>query len=180
MNPLLLDDHGVDNIISYLCDTLEWVRRDFKGRVIVVGPMPRYLAQCCDNPDHHFPDHPVFQTTLEYYNMLNAFLAQNHQLRSAHDFEFCCYADIFSEPFNESFLSDNVHLTTSCNQEYAAFLSNIFDWKQKPYKTLLASNSFLIWSEATFDQFARSNSGKNKDKENFDTFLDEATRSSSS
>ena len=175
VKPVLLDDNGVDNVISYLMDTLEWVRREFKGRLIVVGPMPRYLAECCSNPDHHFVNHPVFETTLEYFNMLNAFIAQNHNLRSSFDFEFASYGDIFSEPFNASFLKDNVHLNTSCNQEYAVFISNLDSWKQKPYKTLLASKSFLTWSEATFDQFARSNAGR----DTFDTFLDETTRSSS-
>ena len=58
--------------------------------------MPRYLEECCSNSDHYFLEHSVFENILEYYNMLNAFLAQNHQLRSAFDFELVCYGDIFS------------------------------------------------------------------------------------
>ena len=153
VKPSLLNDCGVDSVVEYLKDALTWVRRNFKGRVIVVGPMPRYLSRCCDLNDHHFENHPIFSSITEYYHMLNVFLAKHNELRSAHDFDFLSFHEIFSEPFDSTFLRDSVHLTEDRSNEYAGFLANILEWKPKKFKTLKAATSFLTWSEMTFDKF---------------------------
>ena len=90
---------------------------------------------------------------MEYYHMLNIFLSKHSELRSAHDFDFCSFNDIFSEPFNASFLRDSVHLVEDRTGEYAGFLSNIVDWKPRKVRTLVAANSFLTWTEMIMNNF---------------------------
>ena len=153
VNPAMLNDDGVENVMDFLKDTLKWIRRNYSGRIVVVGPMPRYLEKCCDLNSHQFPNHPIFSSTLEYYHMLNLFISKSHELRSAYDFDFCAFHDIFSEPFGPHFLRDSVHLFEDRTGEYAGFLSNIVDWKPRKVKPLVAANSFLTWSEMTFSNF---------------------------
>ena len=170
--PNLLNDSGVENVVQFLSDTLTWVTKSFKGRVIVVGPMPRYLDSCCENPDHQFPDHTLFTSTMEYYLLLNTFLAKHPDLRSKFEFDFCTYNDIFSEPFDSSFLCDSVHLVKDRSDEYAGFLCNIIDWKPKSSKNLSVSTSFLTWSESVIDQFHRVN----KPYDEYSLYLAELTK----
>ena len=153
VQPRFLNDTEVEALINSLISHLNVIRKSYKGRVVVVGPLPRYLNACCDDEEHQFVEGPIFSDILQYYILLNRFIAIHMKLR-AHDFDFCTYHEVFADPFGPNNLKDGVHLIEAAKQEFGAFLAEIESWTQKPFVSLTSANpSFSTWAEAMVARF---------------------------
>ena len=145
--PKLLDDQGVNDLVAKIGSIVQKIRKVFDGRVVLIGPIPRLLENCCTNKAHHFSDNPLFNTTLQYAFLLNKFLAVHHGM-NLNNFDFITYDTIFGNIFNELDLVDGVHLTADKNAEFANFIAGVTTLQVKrPKYTFNPNPSFLTWVE---------------------------------
>ena len=75
--PSYLDDQGASILLGGFSGLIREVSRKFKGKIVVAGPFPRHLADCCNLAEHKIPRSSVFKHPLHYYDMWNRFLSLN-------------------------------------------------------------------------------------------------------
>ena len=145
--PKLLDDQGVNDMVAKIGCLVQKIRKVFDGRIVLIGPLPRMIAQCCQNKAHQFQSNPLFNTNLQYAFLLNKFLAVHYGMNLS-NFDFVTYDMIFGNIFNEMDLKDGVHLTKEKNIIFAEYIARIPAIQVKKSKHTFNPNpSFLTWVE---------------------------------
>ena len=109
-NPTYLDDQGARIILGGFSAMVKEVARSFKGKVAVVGPFPRHLADCCNKADHRVMRSTVFRHPLHYFDLWNRFLFAHPRFRMADNVVFVPFWRLFGERFYNRWLRDGVHL----------------------------------------------------------------------
>ena len=123
--PRYHSDATAAKLVDNICLTLGKVHEVFKGRVKVVGPLPRHLKRCCKSPAHTLEKSPIFKSTLHYAEIWNKFLMVHPKLRVFPNTEFVDFESIFGDVFQNKWLRDGVHLTSDSNQMLADFVSTL-------------------------------------------------------
>jgi hypothetical protein len=151
--PNYLNDNEVDSLISKTVGLLAKISQNFKGKIKLVGPFPRFTDPCCANPLHSLPASGIFQDTLQYTLALNQFLAKHLRLR-LENVEFIPFTSIFGSKLARNFTTDGVHLNTNQSRVAAAFMSSILVRKEvggcPPFSQ--GAPSFLTWSEISLSK----------------------------
>ena len=125
LHPEILDDEDVNGLFNKTSTLVHKIQETFKGKIKILGPFPRHLEPCCNDPKHKLPMGNIpIQSTLDYFFKLNNFLAK-HQKMVFTSTEFIPFYRIFGAKIPSPFTTDGVHLTPPCNKSYANFLSSI-------------------------------------------------------
>ena len=150
--PRVLDDAAVNSLIDKIISTVATVRKTFKGTIKVIGPTPRLLSECCDDPSHLFSPPLPFNASphnpaIAYYAALNQFLVCHPKL-AAMTAEIIPYQIIWlNKPgFDESCLKDNLHLGEEANKHLSTFLARLPQWRTKSYKLMDLDSAFRTWT----------------------------------
>ena len=143
--PEILQDHEIEELIECIIRLQAKVRKVFKGQIKIIGPFPRIMTKCCNNRDHEVRTHAPFKTVKDYIFQLNHYLAINPRL-NIFDVEFIPVQQIFPD-FDETYLSDNIHLTEEKNEIFAEFLNIIIGRKKAVYNHLPVDHpGFYAWA----------------------------------
>ena len=124
INPQLLNDTEINELIKVLRELYTKLRVGFKGKIKLLGPFPRFASPCCPSPSHSIPLSFPFTSTTDYILHLNKFLALHPSLRFQ-NFEFIPPNAIFGQTLPVPFTHDRVHLTPSASNTLSSFLKNI-------------------------------------------------------
>ena len=146
--PEILQDHEIDELIECIIRLQAKIRKVFKGQIKIIGPFPRILSKCCNNREHAVKTYAPFRDVKDYIFSLNHYLATNPRL-NVFDVEFIPVQLIFPD-FDETYLSDNIHLTEDKNEMFAEFLNAIIGRKKAAFNLLPADHpSFYTWASTS-------------------------------
>ena len=102
------------------------VRKRFQGTIILLGPMPRHMEECCDDQSHKIKDHIGIEVDMVKY--VNAFSCHlKNSLNLPHDCYYVDYRQIFGDSFSHESLDDGVHLESKHNDKLAHALLKGYD-----------------------------------------------------
>ena len=109
-NPSLLTDEEFDLALSDTNKVLDAIFSTFQGRVVVLGPFPRLLRDCCNTKAHQLRDERGKRVDMLVYT--EAFSSLCHRgLDLVDNSTFVNFKEVFAgQKFNVSMLKDNVHL----------------------------------------------------------------------
>ena len=150
-NPKYMTDAGINKVIDNLHNLLTRVKDTFDGRIVVLGPIPRLLEDCCDNTNHHFTKHPIFLDSLQYCFFYSRFMARHPKLNLDNVF-FISY-DTYLPRFDEGYLKDGVHLKDKYSDNLATFICTLpkRDITKTP-PTVNPNPSWYTWVEGVKNQ----------------------------
>ena len=101
------------------------VKKRFAGSIIVLGPTPRHLLDCCEDPTHKIKDEiSVDVDMLTYTNTVSAMLKR--ALPLPQDTFYVDYRQIFTT-FTHDSLDDGVHLEDGHSKRFAHALLKGYD-----------------------------------------------------
>ena len=149
--PSYLDDQGASILLGGFSGLIREVSRKFKGKIVVAGPFPRHLADCCNLAEHKIPRSSVFKHPLHYCDMWNRFLFAQPKLRVSENVAFVPFWRIFGERFYNRWLRDGVHLVGDLNVQlakvFATFPSRFSALQaDRPQPLPVADLSFCTWT----------------------------------
>jgi len=55
LHPEILDDEDVNGLINKTSTLVHKIQETFKGKIKILGPFPRHLELCCNDPKHKLP-----------------------------------------------------------------------------------------------------------------------------
>ena len=108
LHPNLLNDQEFFNLSYDFNTMMEVINGLFKGRVVVMGPMPRALADCCGQPSHWIRDERDQTVDMEKY----VDIFSDHIFRATRMFDrmtYVNYRTYLGKPFLAAMITDNVH-----------------------------------------------------------------------
>ena len=151
LHPKILEDNEVAAIVDKIIDVVNLVRKTYKGKLKVVGPLPRLVGECCKDHDHRLtppfpftasPEDPV----ISYYAALNQYLVCHPKLATI-GAEIVPYQLIWMNKggFGERSLRDNLHLKDEALKIFADFIIQLTAWKEKSYKLMDYDAAFRTW-----------------------------------
>ena len=160
-NPEILGDHEIQTVVDCILMIQAKIRKVFKGHIKIIGPFPRILSQCCNDREHVIKLSAPFTSVSEYFFALNHYLAIHPKL-DVYGVEFIPVQLIFPE-FDESYLSDNIHLSEQKNDLFAEFLNTLTTRPRTSFNTLPYDHpDFYTWAATmrkgtTFQQAIKVN-----------------------
>ena len=111
-NPALLSG---DDFNLLMADSMHLV----KGTIIILGPLPRHLEECCDDPFHKIKDEiGVEVDMLKYTNTFSSQLKRVLPLPNCNDTLYVDYRQVFGDSFCAGSLEDGVHLVESMSKNW--------------------------------------------------------------
>ena len=135
LHPNLLNDQEMYNLCWDFNNILENINSMFCGRVVVMGPMPRSLDDCCSQPTHWIRDDNNDKINMEAY--VEVFT--DHVFRASRMYErfsFVGYKQYIGKEFIPAMITDNVHWSETTKKElvnyFLMFLDNKSDGSPKP------------------------------------------------
>ena len=147
--PNFLNDIEINFLISRVEKLLKDAKRDFEGKIFLLGPFPRFLVPCCPDPTHSFPSSEIFPNNLSYCNLFNGFLARHPALR-LENVSFIHYEAIFGKDIPCLLTYDGVHLTWKNNSHFAKLLYKMIKRGNLKSPSVLPGNNL---SFSTFRSF---------------------------
>ena len=121
INPSLLSEEDFNLLVADAAHIISTIRKKFHGHISILGPTPRHLEQCCDEPDHVIKDSTGNKVNmLTYTNIFSDSIALSLNLPA--DTEYVDYRQIFGNNFDTNHLHDGVHLQDDENKKLAQFL----------------------------------------------------------
>ena len=97
------------------------IDRLFKGRVVIMRPMPRHMGDCCYQPSHWIRDEEDKKVDMAVYtDILSA-----HLFRASEIYPRASYVDYkkyLGKPFIPAMLDDNVHWSEITMKELANYV----------------------------------------------------------
>ena len=137
--PGIPSDEDVGLLILDLGRVIRSLLDCFPGRIYLLGPTPRHLTPCCNNPDHAVKGlDGLTLDMMAYTKIFSNYIQASHgivQERVA----FVHHQEMFRGNFLASFLTDGVHLNDAANIIMADFMLSLLESKRK-YKPLNLSN----------------------------------------
>ena len=120
-DPRFLSTGEFNILVADAMHVINAVKKRFKGSIVVIGPTPRHLVQCCDISEHHLKDElGIKADMLRYCEVFSDQLRRNLPLSA--DSYFVDFRQIFGNDFSTNSLYDHVHLDEIPNRTYANFL----------------------------------------------------------
>ena len=119
--PAMLSDQQMNCLCNDTIEILDWVSKNFRGKVILCGPPPRYLVPCCVEKSHTLRDAYNQAVDMEKYtNVFNNYVKEWMSLPK--NCEFYDYRAILSGPLTKDDFTDRVHFTTPIKEKFASFI----------------------------------------------------------
>ena len=108
-NPTILTGEAYNLLVADTMHMVNAVRKRFNGSIFVLGPIPRHLEDCCDDPTHVIKDEiGVKVNMLKYTNVFSAQLKRDLTLPA--DTFYVDYRQVFGDALDNGALEDGVHL----------------------------------------------------------------------
>ena len=106
---------------------LDAIHPAFSGQVIVLGPMPRLLRDCCGTKSHHLRDERGKRVDmLQYVDSFSSLSKRGLDLPE--NSTFVGYKEVFAgRKFNVSMLKDQIHPKTDTINRVAAYCMTWLD-----------------------------------------------------
>ena len=128
-NPRMLTDQEFEETVVDLNNALTNIKTTFQGRVVVMGPYPRHLKDCCVQPSHWIRDDEKKKVDMVTYTDVFTDMVY----RSANfpkGFFFAGYKEVLGKKFTIDMLEDRVHLK---QQYYKQAANYCFQWLNKKH-----------------------------------------------
>ena len=120
-NPKMLTDAQAKALVKDVQRMVDLIRSLFKGKIVILGPAPRHLTDCCGQLKHHLLDVEGDQVDMvKYTNGLSEYLSK--ALFLPVNTELVCYREQFSGEFVEELLTDGVHLHKDAENMLSSFI----------------------------------------------------------
>ena len=152
-HPRLLTDKEANLLVKDVTTVVEKLRDvGFSGKVLIIGPTPRHIEECCKQRQHSIRDAGGKEVAmLLYTNVLNEFLGKAINLPA--NVEFIPYNVVFGDNFGPGDLSDGVHLKEGGEMTLANFifqsLSRPVTGEQRPLANRLPLSAMLAKEKVT-------------------------------
>ena len=121
-HPEMLTTPEVDALVKeaeLIVDTIRQV--GFNGKVLVLGPTPRHVEECCKQAQHILKDADGKKVDWKLYtDLFNEYVEKAIKLPA--NVEFIPYQKIFGGGFDNSYLKDGVHLDKDADKALASFI----------------------------------------------------------
>ena len=147
--PGIPSDEDVGLLILDLGRVIRSLLDCFPGSIFLLGPMPRYLTPCCNNPDHAVKGLDCLTLDMMAYTKIFSNNMQASQGIVQDQVLFVHYQEMYRDNFLASFLTDGVHLNDSANTIMSDFMLSLLESKRK-YKPLYLFN--LLFSDFLVEQ----------------------------
>ena len=134
LNPAILSDQDMDNLVYNIDKLITQINYHFKGRIFLVGAFPRHLQACCGLQAHAILDKfNQFISMVGYTKLFNTYL--QHCLELPEGTEFLDFQSIIGyNTFSSRSLVDGVHLTNNLNKSCANFFVGALQRKPRARK----------------------------------------------
>ena len=121
VHPNLLNDQEFYNLAYDFNTVLSTINSLFKGRVVVMGPMPRHLSDCCGQPSHWIRDEEDKRVDMVKYT--GALAEHIHRASEMYPrFTYVKYQSYLGKPFIPAMIDDNVHWSETTRKELANYV----------------------------------------------------------
>ena len=152
LHPKILEDSDVSALVDKIIAVVGVVRKTYAGTLKIIGPFPRLVGECCEDPEHRLsPPFPFSASPLNaitsYYAAVNQYLVCHPKLAGL-DAEIIPYQLIWYKKggFGLRSLRDNLHLKEEATKIFADFLVKLPAWKTKSYKLMELDSAFKTWA----------------------------------
>ena len=126
-NPEMLTTREADALIKeveLMVDTMRQV--GFNGKVLILGPAPRHLEDCCKQAQHYLKDAEGKKVDWKIYtDTLTEYISKAINLPE--NVEFIAYQTVFGSGFNAGYLKDGVHLDIDADKALVSFIFRGFE-----------------------------------------------------
>ena len=148
VNPRILSDVAMDTLLSDAQEVITWAVDNFKGKILLAGPMPRYITPCCAENTHVIKDaynQPV--DMVKYTNAMSQHL--KNSLDIPNRVEFVDYRHtIKAGDCDKNMCPDRVHVSPNHQKKIVSFIVNslakpICPPPQKPHYTATFSDALM-------------------------------------
>ncbi len=148
-NPKFLTDQQINSLIVETCNLISEIQLNFKGKIKLFGPLPRFSRNCCSTPHHLITPPFPFDSTGEYILFINKFMAF-HPLLRIDKVEFIPPSAIFGRALPVPFSNDLVHPTAAATNTLSSYLRTIGIKRvtSLPVINKKESESFYSWVSA--------------------------------
>ena len=124
--PSMLSDVQAVALVRDVSNMLNTLRTMFSGKIIVLGPTPRHLSECCGQSKHKILDKDGEVVDMcKYTDAVTDYC--NKALALPSNVEFIGYKEQFGGEFNESFLGDGVHLDKDAKMNLSCFVMSLLE-----------------------------------------------------
>ena len=148
VNPKILSDVEMDTLLSDSQEIISWAIKNFKGKILLAGPLPRYITPCCAENSHMIKDaynQPV--DMVKYSNAMSQHIKNSLDLPPR--VEFVDYRHtIKAGDADKNLCPDKVHLSPSHQKKIVSFIVNslskpVSPSPPKPHYTSTFSDALL-------------------------------------
>ena len=116
-NPALLSGEEFNLLVADTMHVVNAVKKRFNGSILVLGPIPRHLLDCCDDDSHKIKDEiGVEVDMIKYTDTISSQFKRALPLPA--DTFYVDYQQIFST-FDSKSLEDGVHLEEGQSKKLA-------------------------------------------------------------
>ena len=125
-NPKMLTDDQAKLLAKDVERVLQIVRTNFAGKIVVFGPTPRHIIECCPQLRHSILDAEGNKLDMvKYTNGVTEFL--QHSLNFPANSEFAGYREQLGGEFVAEMLVDGVHLDETIIPTMSGFIMELLE-----------------------------------------------------
>ena len=148
VHPKILSDSEMETLLNDTREILEWATKNFPGKILLCGPMPRYITPCCAENAHIIKD--AYNQPVNMKNYTNAMSTHlKNSLSLPPRVEFLDYRQTISGEADNSFCPDKVHVSVSHQKKIVDFFVNTLSKKSS---TNTATPTHTLDYQLTFSQ----------------------------
>ena len=120
-NPALLTDAQAVALVRDVTNMLNTIRAMFAGKILILGPAPRHLTECCGQAKHKILDaEGEVVDMVKYTDAMTEYLGMAMALPE--NVEFVGYNEQFSGNFSPELLTDGVHIGEDAKSTLCGFI----------------------------------------------------------
>ena len=127
-HPKLLSDQQASDLVKDITTMLAYIRGNFAGKVIILGPTPRHLVECCTQAKHKILDVEGEKADMiKYTDAVTDFISKALTLEG--NVEFVGYREQLGGggDFVPDMLTDGVHLHDDTKVTLSGFIMSLLD-----------------------------------------------------
>ena len=138
-NPEMLTNDEVKQLVKDIELMVETARGvGFGGKILVLGPFPRHLEQCCKQSQHQFKDADGKEIKWDIYTDVLT-LQLDKALTLSNNVEFVPHGEIFKAGFDKKCLKDGVHLDEDAEKTLSSFIFKALERKATEARNAVAN-----------------------------------------
>ena len=123
VNPKILSDCAMDTLLADSQEVINWAVDNFKGKILLAGPLPRYITPCCAENSHVIKDAYNQQVDMvKYTNAMSTHL--KNSLTIPPRVEFIDYRQTISGEPDQTLCPDKVHISQVHQKKIVSFIVN--------------------------------------------------------